>query len=77
MASFSPVVLAPVSRVVDMAPADVHYGYSEEIIQRRKMVLDLAYLSHPERFVNKAPTPPVPPEAVWINQPAEELTAVQ
>ena len=65
------------SAIALMAPADVHYGYSEEIIQRRKMVLDLAYLSHPERFVNKAPTPPVLPEVVWINQPAEELTAIQ
>ena len=65
------------SAIALMAPADAHYRYSKEIIQRSKMVLYLAYLSHPERFVNKAPAPPTLPEVVWNHQPAEELTAVQ
>jgi putative transposase len=31
--------------------------------------LDAAYAAHPERFVNKAPTPPELPGAAWINKP--------
>ena len=38
-------------------PADVHFRYAEEIMSQRRAVLDLAYLAHLERFVNKAPIP--------------------
>jgi putative transposase len=37
----------------------------------RAKVLDAAYAAHPERFVNKAPTPPPLPGTVWINKPQE------
>ena len=56
-----------------MTPADVHFGYAEQIITQRRGVLDMGYLAHPERFVNKAPVPPNLPEAVYINKPEEEL----
>jgi putative transposase len=37
----------------------------------RAKVLDAAYAAHPERFVNKAPTPALLPGTVWINKPQE------
>lgn len=61
------------SGIALMTPADVHFGYAEQIITQRRAVLDMAYLAHPERFVNKAPVPPNLPEAVYINKPEEEL----
>jgi len=52
-----------------LTPTDVHHGRAEEIIQARQLVLDAAYQSHPERFVNGSPTTPSLPRAVWINSP--------
>jgi putative transposase len=54
-----------------LTPADVHYGRAEQITIARARVLDAAYQAHPERFVRKAPAPPRPPEAVWINRPVD------
>jgi len=56
-------------------PADVHYGRAETVRQHRALVLEAAYAAHPERFVRKVPTPPAPPQAVWINEPEEEVVA--
>jgi len=53
-------------------PADVHYHRAEAIQAYRAEVLDAAYAAHPERFVNKPPTPPPLPQAAWINQPKED-----
>ncbi len=50
-------------------PSDVHYGRIEQIQKDRQAALDAAYLLHPNRFVRKAPTAAMPPEAVWINPP--------
>jgi putative transposase len=50
-------------------PASVHYGTAHAIRAERAVVLDAAYAAHPERFVNKAPTPPLLPRAAWINKP--------
>lgn len=50
-------------------PASVHFGTAEEIRETRAHVLDAAYAAHPERFVNKPPTPPLLPGAAWINKP--------
>jgi len=50
-------------------PADVHYGRIEQIQKDRQATLDAAYLLHPNRFVRKAPTAAMPPDAVWINPP--------
>ena len=52
-----------------LTPASVHYQQADSIIQKRKEVLLTAYNSHPERFVNKQPAPPILPCAVWINPP--------
>jgi putative transposase len=50
-------------------PASVHYGHAKAVQEQRAVVLSAAYAAHPERFVNKAPTPPQLPGAAWINKP--------
>jgi putative transposase len=52
-------------------PASVHFGTAAGVRAERAKVLDAAYAAHPERFVNKAPTPPLLPGTVWINKPQE------
>ena len=39
------------------------------ILAARQQVLHAAYAAHPQRFVNKRPTPLKLPNAVWINPP--------
>jgi len=56
-------------------PASVHYGTAQVIREKRALVLDAAYAAHPERFVNKPPTPPLLPGAAWINKPMPEHDA--
>lgn len=56
-------------------PASIHFGTAEGVRTQRGLVLDAAYAAHPERFVNKAPTPPPLPRAAWINKPASEGAA--
>jgi putative transposase len=55
-------------------PADVHFGRSEVVREKRQSVLDAAYHDHPERF-RKSPSAPRVPEAAWINRPEEEPLA--
>ena len=50
-------------------PEDVHYGRVAQLEQARQRVLLTAYATHPERFVNKVPSPLPLPKAVWINPP--------
>ena len=52
-----------------LTPASVHRGLAREQVAARQVVLDAAYLSHPERFVRGRPVPPALPTAVWINPP--------
>lgn len=52
-----------------LTPAMLHYGQAETVIQQRAAVLTAAYHAHPERFVNKPPTPTPAPVAAWINPP--------
>ncbi len=52
-----------------LPPEVVHYGLASNVITRRNQVLLEAYRRYPERFVNKIPTAPQLPEAVWINPP--------
>jgi putative transposase len=52
-------------------PASVHLGTATFIREQRAIVLDAAYAAHPERFVNKRPTPPRLPGPAWINPPKE------
>lgn len=58
-------------------PADVHYGRSAAIRDKRSVALDAAYAAHPERFVRKPPKPPALPTAVWINEPKEDTATTQ
>ena len=53
-----------------LTPATVHHGRAGEILSARQAALDVAYESHPERFVHGHPTVPSPPETVWLNEPA-------
>jgi len=52
-----------------MTPAMVHYGLAVAVRENRQLALDAAYSAHPERFVRRAPTPPLLPKEVWINKP--------
>ena len=47
-----------------LTPAIVHYGLSETVLANRQKALDVAYVTHPERFVNKLPSPPTLPNQV-------------
>lgn len=47
----------------------------EAVRDTRQAVLDQALQRHPQRFVCKPPQPPAPPNAVWINPPAERIAA--
>jgi putative transposase len=52
-----------------MTPWMVHYGHAPHVFRLRQQTLDGVYQTHPERFVNKPPSPPALPQAVWINPP--------
>jgi putative transposase len=65
------------SGIALLAPADVHLGRAEQIINARAQVLEGAYAAHPERFVGKPPQPLRLPGAVWINKPIDPAKAPQ
>ena len=50
-------------------PYDMHYGLAEQTVARRAVVLDAAFLAHPERFAHGRPVPAKLPDEVWINKP--------
>ena len=52
-----------------LTPASLHYGQAHAITQHRRQVLQVAYQTHPERFVRGSPQPPSVPTQVWINPP--------
>ena len=56
-----------------LTPADVHYGRAIQRLAERQLVMDAAYLKHPERF-RRQPHIHALPEAVYINPPAEDPT---
>ena len=53
-----------------LTPESVHYGRGAAIIEQREAHLLAAHAAHPQRFVNKVPTPPALPTSVYINRPA-------
>ena len=55
-------------------PESVHYGRAAAIREQRAIILEAAYIAHPERFVRVKPQPPLLPTAVWINPPQKEPT---
>lgn len=57
-----------------LTPATVHFGRTAEVLSLRQRVLDAAYVTHPERFVNKPPKPSALPHQVWINPPKDHAT---
>jgi putative transposase len=57
-----------------MTPDQVHYGQIDAVHAARQVTLDQAFREYPERFVNKAPTPPDKPTATWINPPTPKVT---
>jgi putative transposase len=60
-----------------LTPASVHYKQHIGIQVQRQQVLDGAYATHPERFVQGQPTVQELPEAVWINPPKQKETNTQ
>ena len=50
-----------------LTPADVHAGRSQQRLAQRAQTLTAAYKKHPNRFVNKPPTPGQLPKEVAIN----------
>ena len=59
-----------------MTPNQVHYGQVDAVYAARQRTLNRACRQHPERFVNKPPTPPAKPTATWINPPARPNRSV-
>jgi putative transposase len=59
-----------------MTPHAMHHGEAAAIHERRRRVLEVAYRTHPERFVRGVPKPPALPTAAWINPPANRDVAV-
>ena len=50
-----------------LTPEQVHFGFADQVIARRKAVLREAWAAHPDRFVSGEPKPKPLPGAVWIN----------
>ena len=59
-----------------MTPEVVHTRRAEHVRDLRQQTLDVAYATHPERFVRKPPQPPALPTAVWINPPPKPESAL-
>jgi putative transposase len=57
-------------------PADVHFGLATDKAADRRTVLTDARARHPHRFATtRAPKILDLPDTVWINQPAQDITA--
>ena len=52
-----------------LTPAMVHFGDAPTVLAHGQVVLDAAYLAHPDRFVRQPPKPLPLPTKVWINKP--------
>jgi putative transposase len=57
------------SGIALLTPSDVHHGRAAATIEKRQRALDVAYDTHPERFVARPPVHPKLPPTAWINQP--------
>jgi putative transposase len=61
------------SGIAMLPPASVHFGFSDQIIEKRTHTMKSAFKKHPERFVKgKTTTRSVPSES-WINQPCQNV----
>jgi hypothetical protein len=54
-------------------PGSVHDGTWKYVRDGRQVVLDAAYLAHPERFHRGPPRAPELPAKVWINQTPSKI----
>ena len=63
------------SGIAMLTPESVHYGDAKGIIEKRRTVLEAAYVVHPERFVKGMPKTRQLPTAVWINPPEPPCAA--
>ena len=59
-----------------MTPASVHYGKAEGIASQRDEVLAKAFRDHPERFIQGLPRVQRPAATTYINQPADDQSAL-
>ena len=65
------------SGIAWLTPEVVHTGQAVPMLARHQVTKDIAFVAHPERFVNGAPLVTPLPEEVWINgPPADEKNAV-
>ena len=55
-----------------VTPSSLHYGQASQVVASRQATLEIAYATHPERFVHGRPKPPQLPSAVWINPPTSK-----
>lgn len=55
-----------------LTPSALHHGRAPAVLAQRQSVLDAAYLTHPERFVNHPPKSHPAPTEVWINKPPKK-----
>ena len=66
------------SGIAWLTPESVHYGYAEQILDKRYYALMQAYLKNPIRFNNKPPKKKELPKAVYINPPTiVEISTLQ
>jgi putative transposase len=52
-----------------MTPAAMHTGQAHQLYEARRVVLEQAFIEHPERFKGRQPAPPALPTQVGINLP--------
>ena len=55
-----------------LTPDVVHHGRADQVLNGRQRVLDAAYATTPERFVNGPPRVERLPSSVWINPPEDK-----
>jgi putative transposase len=54
-----------------LTPADVHRGHAPKRLEQRQRTMNIAYATHPKRFVRGNPKVSQLPEASFINRPQE------
>lgn len=52
-----------------LTPENVHHKNWKQVIEKRRTVLEQAFILHPERFVKGISKVQAVPKAVWINEP--------
>jgi len=57
-----------------LTPEVVHYGRAQEALAQRQLILEAAWVAHPERFVGGTPKARPLREEVWINPPETSPT---